>query len=132
MWAGLLLKLHGESGKARHLYLTQDLSHLIWKEPKKDIANDSKMEIHRMVHVDRGLITDELKKKSVLGTGLDPLKCFALTGTDCAEGKRKLSFEVNSVCRVFGLLLCCCAVVLLCCCLHFLLSRWWLWSGFKC
>ncbi len=72
LWAGLLLRLHGEKGKARHLYLTQDLTYalasiqllrcmellfsspallccsfrcLVFKSPKKDISKDQKIEV---------------------------------------------------------------------------------------
>jgi len=68
--AGQLLMKHSKSAqpRSRHVYVTDDLKYLIWKDPKeKALHPDNKMKIFKIRSLERGRATKQLQRKNLMG-----------------------------------------------------------------
>jgi hypothetical protein len=83
--AGQLLIKHSNTAapRSRHVYVTNDLKFLVWKDPKEQLHPDNKMKIFKVRSVEKGRATPQLQRKTLLGKWLAKEECaFAIIGRD--------------------------------------------------
>jgi hypothetical protein len=93
--AGALLNKHSNSAasRARHIYVTQDLKWLVWKDPKKaEVDEKQKMKTFKIRSVERGRCTPNLQRKKTFGGFYAKEECaFAIMGRE-----RTVDLETNN------------------------------------
>lgn len=83
--AGALLIKHSRSAnpRPRHLYVTDDLKWLVWKDPKSQTVDlDSRMKIFKIRTVERGRCTEQLQRKRFGKFNADEKCCFSIQGRE--------------------------------------------------
>jgi hypothetical protein len=84
--AGALLLKHSRTAKPRqrHVYVTEDMKWLIWKDPKaKVVDEETRMKVFAIRTVERGRVTEQLQRKSFGGKFLaNDRCCFSILGRE--------------------------------------------------
>jgi hypothetical protein len=83
--AGAMLTKHSKSAapKTRHVYITQDLKLVAWKDPKKSLDPKQTMKVYKIRSIEIGRATAPLQRKSLFGAYLAKEECcFAIMGRD--------------------------------------------------
>lgn len=83
--AGSLLTKHSNSAapRVRHVYITDDLKYLVWKDPKKPVTPQNKMKVFKIRTIERGRCTTQLQRKRMMGGHLAKEETsFAVMGRD--------------------------------------------------
>jgi len=82
---GALLMKHSMTAppRPRHVYVTDDIKFLVWKDPKKTtIDDDIKMKIFKIRSVERGRCTEQLKRQRFGKYLADDKCCFSIQGRE--------------------------------------------------
>jgi hypothetical protein len=97
---GQLLMKHSKTAapRQRHVYLSPDLTHLNWKDPKGDLKLKNRMKVYRLMGVTKGATTPQLQRKTLMGKLLAKDECsFSIFGADeDKEIERTVDFEAPS------------------------------------
>lgn len=83
--AGALLKKHSRTAlpRARHVYVTDDMIWLVWKDPKaKVVEEETRMKIFRIRSVERGRCTEQLKRQRFGKFLANDRCCFSVQGRE--------------------------------------------------
>jgi Armadillo/beta-catenin-like repeat len=98
--SGELLQKHSKTAppRPRHVFVTDDLKWLCWKDPKKpfDFADETKrMRVYSIRGVERGRFTMQLKRKNIWGKHLAKQEC-AWAVLAAGKEQRSVNLECNS------------------------------------
>lgn len=95
--AGQLLMKHSKTAapRQRHLYLSPDLTHLNWKDPKGDLKLKNRMKVFKLFLVVKGCTTPQLMRKTLMGKPMAREELsFSIHGSDLdSEQERTVDFE---------------------------------------
>jgi len=83
--AGQLIIKHSNTAqpRPRHVYVTPDLKHLVWKDPKKPLDAKHKMKLFKVRSIERGRCTPQLQRKTMFGKFVAKEDCsFAVLGRE--------------------------------------------------
>lgn len=83
--AGAMLMKHSRTAMPhpRHVFVTDDLRWLVWKDPKtKVIEDDTKMKIFQIRSVERGRCTEQLQRQRFGKYLADEKCCFSIQGRE--------------------------------------------------
>lgn len=95
---GAMLMKHSKSAapRGRHVYVTDDLKWLVWKDPKKKLSGETQLKIFKIKQIEAGRCTPQLQRKGgVMGRGKFLAKeecCFAIFSRD----RESLDLECDS------------------------------------
>lgn len=92
--AGSLFIKHSNTAapRPRHIYVSDDLKFLVWKDPKKPVDPKHKMKVFKIRSIERGRCTPQLQRKKVIGGYYAKEECaFAILGRE-----RSVDLEASS------------------------------------
>eukprot|EP00808_Paulinella_micropora_P019993 g2475.t1 len=82
---GSLLMKHSKTAKPRprHVYVDNELKHLVWKDPKEKLLHpENKMKIYKIKQIEEGRCTPQLQRKSFGKFLAKEECCFSITGQE--------------------------------------------------
>jgi hypothetical protein len=83
--SGTMLMKHSKTAapRPRHVYVTEDLKWLIWKDPKKAATADTRLKLFKVREIKPGRCTKQLMRKTLMGQPLAKDECaFAIFARD--------------------------------------------------